>query len=597
LTANGEPALSGTVPADTGQQDAVATPALAGLAQAVRRAERAERELAQARAALAPAQFRLDQMAEELRATRESLAGARADKDYLARALAALEGSTWWRLGAPLRRVANRFPAVLRPLRRGFRLAYWLMTGQVGARLRARRASVPPAAAIDLREALGLPPLRQPPAARTIALPDYGEPPVVSVIVASYGHVPYTLRCLASIAGAPPDTPTEVIVVDDASGDPRVSELADVGGLQLVRRATNLGFLKSCNDAARLARGDYLLLLNNDTEVMQGAIDAMVQTLRARPDAGLVGARLLYPDGWQQEAGGIVWRDGSAWNYGHRDDPRRPEYCYVRETDYLSGAAIMLPRAVWQLLGGFDEIFSPAYYEDTDLAFRVRQAGLKVLYQPDAKVVHFEGISNGTDLASGVKAYQKINQVTFLERWRQTLAGHPPNGMRVMRARDRAVGRTVTLVVDHFVPEPNRDAGSRAIMAAIDALLASGRVVKFFPVNLHRSPGYSEALQQRGVEVLHGPYTPRFAQWIADVGEEIDEVLISRPDVAEEVIGPLRAHSRARLIYYGHDLHHARLRGDPATGKDPVRRAAADAMEARERRIWSAVDLVLYLSE
>jgi GT2 family glycosyltransferase len=450
-----------------------------------------------------------------------------------------------------------------------------------------------------MRQAQSLPQQINPvPKASSISLPAYGRPVEVSILIPAFGHVDYTLRCLASIAAAPPNVPIEVIVVDDASGDRRASELQSVHGLRLVVNTENRGFLRTCNETAPLAQGAFLFFLNNDTEVMPGAIDALWQLLAGRSDVGMAGARLLYPDGWQQEAGGIVWRDGTAWNYGNRDDPRKPEYGYVREADYVSGAAIMLPKTVWDSLGGFDEIFAPAYCEDSDLAFRVRQAGMKVLYQPDAKIIHFEGISHGIDVKKGVKAYQKINQEKLAARWRSVLRrDHLSNGQRVMRARDRSLYRTVTLVIDYRVPEPNRDAGSRTIVAFMDALQATGRVVKFFPLNNVQTPGYTSALQQRGIEVIYGPWSRGFDAWIAEAGGEIDEVLVSRPEVANECLDALRTHCRAPIVYYGHDLHHARLRTDPEAALDAAKRAIADATERLERLVWRCVDVVLYPSD
>jgi GT2 family glycosyltransferase len=457
--------------------------------------------------------------------------------------------------------------------------------------LRARRS--------DDRARLGLPPpIYSVPEPARLCLPSGTSRPMVSLIIPTFGKVDYTLRCLASLAAAPPRVSIETIVVDDASPDPRVAALAAVRGIRLVRREENLGFLRSCNDAAQLANGDLLMLLNNDTEVMPGAIDAMAGLLLERQDAGLVGARLLFPNCKQQEAGCIVWSDGSIWNYGRQDDPRKPEYCYRREVDYVSGAAIMLRRALWGQLGGFDEHFMPAYCEDSDLAFRVRAAGLKVFYQPKACVIHHEGVSHGTDLRSGIKAHQTTNMPKLIARWQQTLqSDHLPNGRRVMRARDRSLHRKVTLVIDYRVPQPDHDAGSRSMLSLMDGLIEAGRVVKFFPANRTATPGYTEALQQRGIEVLYGPWCGSFNKWIAANGAEIDEVLLARPEIAEQCFAPLRAHCRAPVVYYGHDLHHVRLRGEADVTHDPARRAEADVMEALERRAWRAADLVLYPSE
>jgi len=139
-----------------------------------------------------------------------------------------------------------------------------------------------------------------------------------------------------------------------------------------------------------------------------------------------------------------------------------------------------------------------------------------VLYQPRSRIVHHEGVSHGTSLTDGLKSYQARNQLIFLERMRKVLADqHQPNGPHVMRARDRAGARKIVLVIDHYVPEPDRDAGSRTMLCIIRALLHSGFVVKFWPQNLYCSPQYTDALQDLGVEVAYGGDSGTFAEWLA----------------------------------------------------------------------------------
>jgi GT2 family glycosyltransferase len=426
----------------------------------------------------------------------------------------------------------------------------------------------------------------------------FSDDPVVSVIVPTHGQVQLTLVCLASIADHAPALPIEVIVVDDAWNGVDARCLEQVSGIRLIRNESNLGYLRSCNEAAAAAKGQYLLFLNNDTEVSESWLEPMVLLFRQRPGTGAVGAKLLNPDGSLQEAGGIIWQDASGWNFGRLDDPSKPAYNYVREVDYCSAAALMVERLVFANLGGFDRIYAPAYFEDVDLCFRLRQIGLKTLYQPAARVIHHEGMSHGRDTSVGIKSYQVANRHAFVSRWADVLAyEHFPNGKNVFRAHDRAMHRKVFLVIDHYVPTPDRDAGSRVIMTWLEVLLQAGFIVKFWPHNLSYSPKYTEALEVMGVEVFYGPGQPAFETWIKQFGGEFDAVLVSRPEVAEDVIPAIRRHSRARVIYYGVDLHFQRMSLQAEVMQDDRLLRLAAHMRDRECAIWRQADLSLYLSE
>jgi GT2 family glycosyltransferase len=425
------------------------------------------------------------------------------------------------------------------------------------------------------------------------------ESPDVSIIVPIYNQLACTLRCLKSIASNGGNLSYEVLLIDDASDLSVFLFLSGIKGLRLLRNFFNLGFVLGCNRGASIARGRYLLFLNNDTEVTPGWLDSLYSVFRYRPEAGLVGAKLLNTDGSLQEAGGIVWQDGSAWNYGRGQNPTSPAFDYLRETDYCSGACIMIEAALWHRLGGFDEAFAPAYYEDTDLAFRVRQAGRKVFYQPMSTVIHHEGKSNGIDSTSGLKAYQVRNRKVFLSKWQRQLAStHFANGTEVFRARERSFAKKTILIIDHYVPHPDRDAGSRSVMSYIALFLKRGLVVKFIGDNHFPHQPYTQRLQEMGVEVLVGAeFATGYEEWFRENGRYIDYIFLCRAHTSRRWLPVIGRNTRATILFYGVDLISRTLdRAARDLNDESFRRKACEYAEF-EKVMFSQSDWIFYPSD
>lgn len=423
------------------------------------------------------------------------------------------------------------------------------------------------------------------------------DAPAASIIIPVYNQAHHTLACLRALAEHPPASPVEILVVDDGSSDETRGWMEQIQGLRYHRRASNGGFIAACNDGAALARGHLLVFLNNDTLPQPGWLDELVRTFEEHPDAGLVGAQLIYPDGRLQEAGGVVFSDGSAWNYGRFDAPEDPRYASLRDADYCSGAALAIPAGLFRQLGGFDTRYAPAYYEDTDLAFAVRAAGHRVLYQPRSRVVHLEGVSSGTDTRTGPKAYQVRNQQVFAEKWRAVLStGHlAPD--RIPGPALLAHGRPQILLLDAAIPQPDRDSGSLRLVNLMRLLVAEGAHVVFVPAEGGETGRGLQRLRALGVEVWVEPFIGGLPAWFKRHGDRFDTVMASRHHIAAAALPLVRRHAgRARFLFDTVDLHFLReSRAAELAGDGALVRAAANTRQ-RELDLMARSDLTLVVS-
>jgi GT2 family glycosyltransferase/SAM-dependent methyltransferase len=432
--------------------------------------------------------------------------------------------------------------------------------------------------------------------AAKLVFPKPSEKPEVSIIIPAYNNWRYTLNCLKSLAENT-DGDYEVVVIDDASFDETARVLSEVKNLHLIVNEQNIGFLESCNLGAKASKGKYILFLNNDTMATKGWLPPLLELMN-REDVGAVGSKLVYPDGTLQEAGGIIWKDGSGWNYGRRGDPYKPEYNYIREVDYCSGASLLVDRELFEKIDGFDKRFKPAYGEDSDLCFAIRKLGYKVMYQPMSVIVHFEGVSCGTDTSSGIKKYQEINRPKFVEKWGPVLQKdhHPPDAQNVFLARDRAPGKRI-LVIDSFVPTYDKDAGSFDMFSMLKILVELGNKVTFIGDNLLGPEPYTRGLQQKGIEVIYAPYVVSIEDYIRKHGRFFDVVMLSRAYIAIKHFARVKRDCvKAKVVYDTVDLHYLRQSRQASIENNERLLRKAEETKASELYLAKNSDITLVVS-
>ncbi|CAN0563287.1 unnamed protein product, partial [Ectocarpus sp. 12 AP-2014] len=419
------------------------------------------------------------------------------------------------------------------------------------------------------------------------------DAPDVSIVIPAHNKVEVTYLALASLLLAHNDATFEVILVDDASTD-KTAEIEEfVSGITVIHNAQSQRFIRACNAGAAEARGKYVMLLNNDVEVTNGFLDELLDAFDRFPKVGLVGAKLLYPDGKLQDAGGIIWGSGNPWNYGNGQNPWDPRFCYARQADYLTGAALMTTKDIWEEVGGLSSYLEPMYFDDTDFSFKVREAGYRTYFVPSSIVYHFEGMTSGTDTSSGFKRYQEINRPKFKRRWAAAYAGFGEQGVKPDLEKDRGITGRV-LFIDYATPRPDRDAGSYAAIQEIKLVQSLGYKVTFLPRNLAHLGAYTEELEKMGVEVIYAPFYLSVDEYLDKHARDFDAFFITRFYVARDVIAQLRRLApKTRILFNNADLHFLRELRAGLANDDPARIEAARQTRDIELDVMTQDDVVL----
>ncbi len=429
---------------------------------------------------------------------------------------------------------------------------------------------------------------------------DDATEPDVSVILVLFNRAELTLRCLRSVAES--RVPLEVVIVDNASSDETPALLRRIAGARVVVNGENRGFLRAVNQAARRCRGRHLLLLNNDAELLPGSLEAAIETLESGPDVGAVGGRLLLPDGTLQEAGSIVWNDGSCLGYGRGQAPDRPEFMFRRDVDYCSGAFLLTPRALFEELGGFDDNFAPAYYEEADYCLRLWRTGRRVVYEPRATVLHYE-FASSPSMAHAVRMQAERRTLFVRKHAAELAAQQPPAAERVLAARTRRRTRGArVLVLDDRVPHDALGAGFPRARRLLETLVLLGHETTLFPLS-PAEESWSEVYADlpRTLEVVKHPGVAGLGPFLAERRGHYDLVLVSRPHNMLRLRAALAADASlldgAALVYDAEalfalrDVAGRRLRGEPVPASEEA------ALVRQEVALAGAADVVFAVSE
>lgn len=264
------------------------------------------------------------------------------------------------------------------------------------------------------------------------------DSPVASVVVVTILRSPVLHECLESVHRDDPGFPYELLLLLNGVDYDEERLSRSFPGIRVVRSKENLGFAGGCNLAAKRAHGKYLVFLNDDATVEDGWLANLVEVAERFPAAAAVGGCVLRPDRTVQELGSRVFRDGSTLNINRRAAAANISFGEPRTVDYCSACSLLVRRSEWDTVGGFDEHYFPAYYEDADLCFAIQQRRKLVLCTPRSRVVHHESSSTAIEVRRDLMLRHRAY---FTTKWADRLMEQPrpPEDEAAREARDALI--------------------------------------------------------------------------------------------------------------------------------------------------------------
>ncbi len=425
------------------------------------------------------------------------------------------------------------------------------------------------------------------------------ENPLVSVVLILYNRAELTLSCLDSILHNSFKN-LEVVIIDNDSSD-RTNELLDrIHGAKIIRNPENRHFLLASNQASEIATGKYLLFLNNDAQILGNSIEAAVETIESDGNIGAVGGKIILPDGTLQEAGSIIWQDGSCLGYGRGDDPESSLYRFQREVDYCSGAFLLTPRDLFLELGKFDEAYQPAYYEETDYCVRLHKADKKIIYDPKVAILHYEFASSQQQ--NSAIELQKRNQQIFITRHKDWLQSqqHPDISNIPIASRRKGDNKSI-LFVDDRIPHPYLGSGYTRSHKILNIMNDLGFLVTFYATDISHTESWRETYSDLSntIEIVKDRGLQQLEDFLKERQDYYDIIFISRPHNMGYLNSTLERHdflNNATIIYDAEALYCLRDFAYQELQNNPVREEIKQQKIQEELALASNSNVIISVS-
>lgn len=393
--------------------------------------------------------------------------------------------------------------------------------------------------------------------------------PEVSIIIPVYNELRYTLNCLYTIENNDKQIIKEIIIINDNSTDESYDYLSKIENITLINNTENLGFLKNINLGIKNAKGKYIYILNNDTEVQQNYLKTLLEVFKVKINVGAVGSKMIFSNNTLQEAGCLIFKDCEIVNLGRFDSIDNPKYNFLRKVDYSSGCSLLFERLnETKMLNLLDEEFLPAYYEETDLCQRLKyDQDLDIYYQPKSEILHFENISyTGENIAKTLLLEKNLKK--FKERWNSKFSDEKYLDIKDKKYLNinKSYNKPNIIFLEESMPKYDRDSGSRRLHEIFKILLGNGNKISLGIYNFHESDkSYINYYESIGIEVFQDYVSAKnkiktATQQIKENLPLFDIIWIFRPNGFKQWYASLKNNiSTQKVIYDMVDLHYLRM--------------------------------------